>query len=531
MQLSKIRQEYTELIDFLKEMLFQKGILERPSYVELSKKLGFTYNWINNKKCSLKTHSPMKKTIDDFYTRLSKRYKDILINSWKTIEIKFQILYNTTLPTELNSNFSSDLLKKSIKRQFFNGIKEIIRQFFPGVRLFDRDLSRIFFRRARALLDSHLKGDYELRMLDKSTLFSMIYKIRFLTEDKLVDKIRDIKGVDKETLDKIKINLEKYIERFIFSNPYGDKKYISDKHDTGAEYFKPEYDLTLNIWFVLSKVKKGPILLKNIQKMLKYETFGRFSKGWEYSWDGIMKMLRQLSTLIPSEEFSKIFENVWRYVEQRNLYPALPRKYHSSWYAINTAKFHLIMLIIRDLGLDILTLEPIKPEAFKKTHIMELFTYERHHIYINNKQTIDVNRLALTMHKDHRKLEGKTDLVLDLIQSRIHLSFICPEYYKVNLNNWNSKWQNYMERRNYLIENGIENFIANYFTDDNGDNYIFNRFFKNVPKGEIEQEIKKIMQEWIDKGRPAPILNTYILNRLFIGTSNLVTSGYSEIKF
>ena len=74
------------------------------------------------------------------------------------------------------------------------------------------------------------------------------------------------------------------------------------------------------------------------------------------------------------------------------------------------------------------------------------------------------------------------------------------------------------------------NFIKEFFTDQQGDNYIINRFFKNVPKGQIEQEIKKMMQEWIDKGRPAPILNTFILNRLFLGTPKLLTSGYIEIK-
>lgn len=55
-----------------------------------------------------------------------------------------------------------------------------------------------------------------------------------------------------------------------------------------------------------------------------------------------------------------------------------------------------------------------KPSLLKKT-----FTFERHHIYINDKLTIDVNRLALVMHKDHKALEGKTDLVLDLIHSSV----------------------------------------------------------------------------------------------------------------
>lgn len=529
MDLSKTRELYTELVDFLKEIMFQKEILERPSYMELSKKLGFTYNWIKEKKNTLKAHSPQKKTFDDLYNRLSERYKDVLNDSWNNIEDYFRNLYSVSFPSEPDLP-STAVYNNSIKRKFFDGIKEIIKKHFPEARIFDTDISRIFFRRARALKDSHLKGNFEFRRLDKSTLFSMIFKIRFLNKDSLVKNVRDIKKVDKEIIDRIKIELEKYIERFLFSNPYIDKKYISDKHDSDPEYFKPEYDLTLNVWMILSKAKKRPILLKKVQKMLKYETFGRLNKGWEYSWDGIMSMLKVLINLLPGSEFVKVFSETWKYIEIRDLYPALPRVYHSSWNTRNTLKFHLIILIIRDLGLDLLNLKPIEPEAFKKTKIMESFTFERHHIYINDKFSIDVNRLVIVMHKDHRSLEGKTDLVLDLIRGRIDLNFECPQYYKENLRNWKQEWQTYLERRNYLIENGIERFIRKYFNDENGNNYLINRFFKNTSKGKINEEIKLILQKWINKNRPAPILNTYVLKRLFFGTPKLLTSGFIEYK-
>ena len=188
------------------------------------------------------------------------------------------------------------------------------------------------------------------------------------------------------------------------------------------------------------------------------------------------------------------------------------------------------MLIIRDLGLDILNLRPIEPESFKNTHKMDSLTYIRHHIYINDKMSIDVNRLALVMHKYHNNLEGKTNLVLDLIQRRINLTFDCPQYYKNNLRDWRKKWQKYLERRNFLIQNGIVNFIREYFTDDDGNNYVFERFFNNVPKGNIEQEIRNLMHEWNNKNRPTPILNIHIIKRLFCGTPHLITSGFIQYK-
>ena len=425
--------------------------------------------------------------------------------------------------------------RKSIKREFFNNLKEIIKKNLQNIRITDRDLSRLFFKRERAIGDVHLKGDHKYRRLDLSSLFSFIYKTRILTIDEFSEKVTIVTSIKQETLEKIKTDFETYIEAFIFSNPY-DIKYIGDKFFNGTKHLKPEYDLTLSIWMELSRAKKEPILLKHVRKMLKYQTFGRINrfgehdKGNVYSWKGLMKMLKELIKFIPSSSYSRIFEEVWRYIELRCLYLALPRIYHPSWYSLSTIRFHIIMLITRDLGLDLLNLEPIEPVSFKKIHGMDSFTYERHHIFINDKMSIDVNRLALVMHMNHNNHEGKTNLILDLIRQRINLTIDCPQYYKNNLIKWREKWQAYLQRRVFLIQNGIVNFIDEYFTDDDGNNYIFERFFKNIPKDNIEQEIKNLMLEWINKNRPAPILNIRIITRLFYGTPNLVTSGFIQYK-
>jgi hypothetical protein len=493
--------------------------------MELSKKLGFTYNWIKDKKGTLDSHAPQKKTFDDLFNRLTERYQDLLNDSWVHTENMFQNLYDIAFPNDsMLPSTTTDL-----------NLKMIFSNYFPDIRIFDTDISRIFFNRARALKDSHLKGTYEFRKLELSTLFSIIYKSRSLSKKLVVNNVRDIKEIDKITLLKIKADIENYIIDFIFSNPF-EEKYISEEHIIGTSYYKPEFYLTLDIWFELSKINKNPMLLKIVRRNLKYETYGRINrfglptKGNGYSWKGLMNMLNRLTILLPGAPYSKIFEKVWKYVEERYLYPALPRKYHPDWYSPSTVKFHIIILLIRDLGLDILNLEPINPIAFKKTEIMESTTYERHHIYINDKLSIDVNRLVLVMHRNHSKLEGRTNLILDLIQNRTDLSFECPEYYKTNLKNWEDKWQEYLKRRTFLIEYGIANFIKEFFTDKHGNNYIIDRFLKYVPFHKIDQNITSIIQEWIDKNRPAPILNTYILNRLINGTPKLLTSGYLKLK-
>jgi len=535
-QLAKIRDAYTSLVDYLKELMFKKRILDSPSYAELSRKLGFKYNWIKEKKYSMNQgHFPKKETFDDLYNRLANKYMSKLSKSYGAIQNKFNTLYTFSFSTDKQSLSISSSQQKSIKRGFFNNIKGIIKNHFPNARVFDTDISRLFFERARALKDSHLKGNYKYRKLELSTLFNFIYKIRTVTTEEFANFFTDIITVDVDTLQIIRFEVENFIEEFIFANPF-DVKYIGDSHNKGTRYFKPEYELTLSIWFEMSKAKKKPILLKNARKLLKYQTFGRINRfgqpdrGKVYSWIGLMNMLKELVKLVPYSSYSKIFKEVWDYINIRNLYLILPRVYHPSWYTISTIKFHIITLIIRDLGLDILTLEPIKSESFKKTHRMDSFTYERHHIFVNDKMSIDVNRLALVMHTNHYNLEGKSNLVLDLIRRRINLTFDCPQYYKKNIIDWRDKWQHYLQRRTFLIQNGIVNFINEYFTDDNGNNYIFERFFSNIPKDNIEQDIKNLMLEWINKHRPAPILNSHIITKLFCGTPNLVTSGFIQYK-
>ncbi|MFX0165471.1 MAG: hypothetical protein ACFE9V_09145 [Candidatus Hodarchaeota archaeon] len=512
------RELYTHLVDHLKNIMFQKGILERPSYMELSKKLGFTYNWIKDKKDTLKSHSPQKKTFNDLFNRLTEKYKEQFRNHWKTIEQKFQALYNTSFPNNSELPTLEQNTNRSIKRKFFDDIKEIIKNYFPKIRIFDTDLSRIFFNRARALKDSHLKGDYEFRRLEKSILFNMIYKTRFLTKQILEENVRDIKDKNHYDLNNLKKEIEKFIIDFIFSNPF-DVKYIDDSSDIGSKYFRPEFDLTLEIWFEISKAKKEPQILKHIRRLVSYESLGRLARGYIYSWEGIKNMLEEIENLVPRAVYNTILIKSCHYIKIRGLVPASPRDYHPSWNVESTIKFHVIMLLIRDLGLDILSLEPIPASSFKKIHGMTSITFERHHIFKNDKKSIDVNRLVLVIHRNHYILESQTSLILSLIKARRSLTIECPIYYKKFLKNWKSRWQEYLERRKYLLKNGIAKFLNTYFIDNEGTNYIIKRFFKNLSLDQIELKIKSMLKSWIQKGRPTPILNPQIPARLSVDST------------
>ena len=323
-QLAKIRDAYTNLVDYLKELMFKKGILDSPSYADLSRKLGFKYNWIKEKKYSMNQgHFPKKETFDDLYNRLADKYMSKLSELYDAIQSKFNILYNFSFSTDIDSQPDRNAKQNSIKREFFNNIKEIFKNYFPNARIFDTDISRLFFRRARTLKDSHLKGTYKYRKLELSTLFSFIYKIRTVTTEEFSIKITDIININENSLQKIRTEVGNFIEEFIFTNPF-DVKYISDSHNTGTRHFKPEYDLTLNVWFELSKTKNKPILLKIIQKLLNYDSFGRFKRGYRYSYDGLMNLEKELEKILPSEVYKRTQDYIAKYIKIRNLHPTQP---------------------------------------------------------------------------------------------------------------------------------------------------------------------------------------------------------------
>jgi hypothetical protein len=80
--------------------------------------------------------------------------------------------------------------------------------------------------------------------------------------------------------------------------------------------------------------------------------------------------------------------------------------------------------------------------------------------------------------------------------------------------NWEDQ---FIIRRDFIMENGIYAFIVKYFTDSKGNNVTFDRFFKNVPKHMIEENIRQMIYRWIGEGHQFSfdILPDYLYNQLF----------------
>ncbi|MEE9378507.1 MAG: hypothetical protein V3V33_10785 [Candidatus Lokiarchaeia archaeon] len=502
------------------------------SRAEFSRKLGYAETYIKYRISEIKSGKinieNSKTLFSRILTKIHERYAQDLSTYWDVILEFYQNCYQRAFLDVPTINFESI---KNHKRELIDDIIIIINEIFPRIKIFDIDVSRILSDNNKNWIKDYFIKNIRIdKRPESSTLISAIYHLRNLDINKLIERIKNITFANECQLSNLKQTIESKLIEFIFHNKY-KVKHIDDSHPSGTDYFRPEFELTLEISIIVSLAKKKFNEIKKVRRFLKFEGFGYLTKVRQHSWESLLMILNNLRDLIPVHLYRKAFETVWKYIETRDIQPILPSEYHPNWDDEDMKKFHIIITLIRDLGLGILNLEPLPTESFKKLSYNEWFTFIRHHIYLNDKYSIDVNRIVLIILSWHALHEQKTNIILNLMKDRCNLVLECPKYYKENVEDWKVNWQEYLKRRNYLIEYGIENFIRKYFTDKNGNNYLINRFFKNATFGHIEQEIIFLMQKWIEKNRPAPILNTYILNRLFFGTPNLLTSGYIENKF
>jgi len=111
------------------------------------------------------------------------------------------------------------------------------------------------------------------------------------------------------------------------------------------------------------------------------------------------------------------------------------------------------------------------------------------------------------MNISHKNLEGCTDLIIKLIKERINWADNLPYYYK-NLENGQSLWQEFLNRREDLRTRGITYFFKTYYPD------VINRFYKNVPENLFELSIQQLIKEWVNDGNPFSVLPKYLQNQL-----------------
>ncbi|MFX0187126.1 MAG: hypothetical protein ACFE8A_05255 [Candidatus Hodarchaeota archaeon] len=420
-------------------------------------------------------------------------------------------LYNESENRYLISPVKIHVQKDSPREKLINNIRNVFEREFPDSQLSDFDISRIIYNDPKFIKDNFLHSRKIKRNSkpDLLVLMKIIYYIQSLSINDIA-KFKKMKDNTTKILDNIKIDIRKIILDFIFDNPYSTKYIKQDnrtKHQRENNYWRPEFELFLDLWYAASLNNKEPITIKIFQQTIGNPAFSTPTKIGKCNPKYFYNLLKKMPSLFPQislKDFKQVHRSVKNYIRIRNLRETY-RNYSIYWEDELTKKGQITILLLRDLGVEVLTLKKIPSISFNKNlDLHDPIKYQRHHIFPNDKDSINPNRLVLAVLTSHTSLEGLTNLIISLIKDRIKSCDNIPQYYKNNIKNAQQLWNEFLKRRDIIKNMGIEYFFRTYYPD------VVNRFYKNVPRGHLKLAIKQVIKNWLKDGNPEPVLPKYL---------------------
>jgi len=405
----------------------------------------------------------------------------------------------------------NDILSFSPREELINDIRGVFENEFPDTNFSDFDVSSIIYDNHKFIKDDflHSRKIKANSRPDLLVLMKIIYHVQNLEIIDLVN-LKKIRVLTPLTLMKIKRDIRKIILNFIFRNPYSIKYIKQDnrtKFQRDSYFWKPEFELFLDLWYAASLNYKEPITIKAFQQKIGNPAFSTPTKIGKCNTKYFYKLFKNIPYMfqqISQDDLKQVHNNVKKYIKIRNL-SEVYKDYSIYWDDEITKKAQITILLLRDLGIEILTLEKIPSLSFNKSlDLHDPRKYQRHHIFTNDKEKIDPNRLVLSVLNSHNSLEGLTNLIINLIKERIKWNDNCPQFYLNNINNAQQLWKEFLKRRDDIKYKGTEHFLRTYYPD------VVNRFYFNVPKDHLESVIKQLIQDWVSDGNPIPLLPKYL---------------------
>ncbi len=278
-----------------------------------------------------------------------------------------------------------------------------------SARITENDINRIIFGKNEFGAESVIDGKSELQ-----DLFEFISRVREL-------KTTDFSGkfeIEKEGLERLIHSVEEEIENYVFSEGY-DTDFINDNPRRGdgdvknKEYLKLEYNLIKNVWFSVSIYAKKAydgeydgkltlnLMMDLIEDHLPLGFYAKYvnnirtqcalssylTKGEsDISSDRLNAFILGLKEFVGrDEQHKRLYENtikqVKAYAEARQI-KIKGDIYPKDFYNDNVMAYHLVKMIVRNLGFDILHFSPLDGKIFvaTKTEIKSgQATFIRHH--------------------------------------------------------------------------------------------------------------------------------------------------------
>ena len=124
----------------------------------------------------------------------------------------------------------------------------------------------------------------------------------------------------------------------------------------------------------------------------------------------------------------------------------------------------------------------------------------------------------------HRSLENlDPNIVSELVNDLLDWNNKkCPDFYQKSMpNTWNDLWDEVLERREFIRNKGIGEFLLEYY-----DELVIRVFGYKVTNPQvIENRIRQLYHSWINDGNNIPLLPSDVLKALGLtSTQTLITN-------
>lgn len=229
---------------------------------------------------------------------------------------------------------------------------------------------------------------------------------------------------------------------------------------------------------------------------------------------------------------------IWDYLDFREQFVTPLRRqgyrspYHDLWSEDDTLKFHHTLGALRDLDMNPLTLKKYDSRSYmsRDNRPQNVHPINRHHMYRRFQHLIDLDILVNVPRDQHFMLEGWGSDVQSILYDRLRCGRDIPNYYtnsphpearsQLSQNmfvrredglGWDLvpvyelRWEEFLRRRDMVSQpGGIEKFLREECKE------LVDRWFSEIPEGQLEIAIREMIWKWIKAGNEIPILPSYL---------------------
>jgi predicted transcriptional regulator len=262
-------------------------------------------------------------------------------------------------------------------------------------------------------------------------------------------------------------------------------------------------------WYYSDTISDGKYLADNdFAKVLgiKESALNKYLSGkvkMIYSENNIFNIKQGISKIISKVGDNNLRENLISFLKRFNEYnirEVHKVEYHKDFFREDYRKAIDTILILQTLGSELDSLRSIDENAFIKFKRKDARGYSRllHHLFQNDKLSIDPGRLAHSTYYTHSDVEritrssngGETlqDMKEEIMEYINNMEENCPN------EEWSENWNKFKEKRDFLQEKGVGEFCLRYYYEP-----VKRYYGEGISPDQLEIEIRNSINWFIRK--------------------------------